>query len=214
MSIEAAIQARAAELRGKFFPATTLRPIVKADRETWAKPFTAPSVPIFDWRKILAPYCAKLGIADLEIRREKRTAKLVSARKVIARRLRADRGMTVAQIAYVIRKDPSTVAKFLSDDPAVYLPKPAKVGVPKGTVLSPAEKIIVLACAMYGVSRKELLGSCQMQFLVLARRYAIVRLREQLGLSFEVMGKLMNRDYTSTRYLYLKATDDARGNPA
>ncbi|MFA6408470.1 MAG: helix-turn-helix domain-containing protein [Candidatus Paceibacterota bacterium] len=66
------------------------------------------------------------------------------------------------------------------------------------------QNIVENTAATYSVDVDDLLSSSRQAFLILPRHTIIYLLRKELGLSFPKIGKIMDRDHTTTMYAYQK----------
>ena len=71
------------------------------------------------------------------------------------------------------------------------------------------ERIIIAACLMWDVTVPRLRGICRDTASVQARRWAAIRMRDELGMPSFRVGAILNKDHTTVLHMY-KAKRDRR----
>lgn len=110
---------------------------------------------------------------------------------------------------------PSVLRPIVRADPSLWQPKrpePARkvmrrLGDVVPDVVSPTriERIVKMACIMFGATKAEVLGDCRDALLVNARIYVAFRLRKEFGFSRARIGRVINRDQSTVFNLLAKA---------
>lgn len=101
------------------------------------------------------------------------------------------------------RRKPATIGRegLPEREPEKELPT-AIMRVPDFRPETRAEKIIREVAVDYRVRRKALLSASRKGLHVMARRVLIVRLRDELGMSYPSIGRLIGRDHSTVLHAY------------
>lgn len=86
------------------------------------------------------------------------------------------------------------------------------VSMPPKTSRASIDRIISAVCALYDVSKPEMLSPSRHAIAIRARHVACYLARRMTRLSFEGIGNSLNRDHTTTLYAYNKIKSEMRIN--